>query len=133
MVIIVLAVAVLPLLGVGGMQLYKAETPGPMKDTKMTPRITETAKALWFVYLTMTVMCAGLYKIFGMTTFDAICHAFSTVSIGGFSTHDASFSYFEETSLRWTAVVFMVVSGINFAFPYIAWKKRRLLHYFYAS
>ena len=131
--IIVLAVAVLPLLGVGGMQLYKAETPGPMKDTKMTPRITETAKALWFVYLTMTVMCASLYKIFGMTTFDAICHAFSTVSIGGFSTHDASFSYFEETSLRWTAVVFMVVSGINFALHYIAWTKRRLLHYFYDS
>ena len=131
--IIVLAVAVLPLLGVGGMQLYKAETPGPMKDTKMTPRITETAKALWFVYLTMTIMCASLYKIFGMTTFDAICHAFSTVSIGGFSTHDASFSYFEETSLRWTAVVFMVVSGINFALHYIAWTKRRLLHYFYDS
>lgn len=131
--IIVLAVAVLPLLGVGGMQLYKAETPGPMKDTKMTPRITETAKALWFVYLTMTIMCASLYKIFGMTTFDAICHAFSTVSIGGFSTHDASFSYFEETSLRWTAVVFMAVSGINFALHYIAWTKRRLLHYFYDS
>ena len=131
--IIVLAVAVLPLLGVGGMQLYKAETPGPMKDAKLTPRITETAKALWFVYLTMTIMCATLYKIFGMSWFDAVCHAFSTISIGGFSTHDASFAYFEQTSLRWTAVVFMVISGINFALHYIAWTKKRALHYFYDS
>jgi len=131
--IIVLAVAVLPLLGVGGMQLYKAETPGPMKDAKLTPRITETAKALWFVYLTMTIMCATFYKIFGMSWFDAVCHAFSTISIGGFSTHDASFAYFEQTSLRWTAVVFMVISGINFALHYIAWTKKRALHYFYDS
>ncbi|MDP6181913.1 MAG: potassium transporter TrkG, partial [SAR86 cluster bacterium] len=98
-----------------------------------TPRITETAKALWFVYLTMTIMCATLYKIFGMSWFDAVCHAFSTISIGGFSTHDASFAYFEQTSLRWTAVVFMVVSGINFALHYIAWTKKRALHYFYDS
>jgi len=131
--IIVLAVAVLPLLGVGGMQLYKAETPGPMKDAKLTPRITETAKALWFVYLTMTIMCATLYKIFGMSWFDSVCHAFSTISIGGFSTHDANFAFFEQTSLRWTAVVFMVVSGINFALHYIAWTKKRVLHYFYDS
>ena len=131
--IIVLAVAVLPLLGVGGMQLYKAETPGPMKDAKLTPRITETAKALWFVYLAMTVMCAVLYKVFGMTWFDAVCHAFSTISIGGFSTHDANFAYFQDTTLRWTAVVFMVISGINFALHYIAWTKKRLLHYFYDS
>ena len=131
--IIVLAVAVLPLLGVGGMQLYKAETPGPMKDAKLTPRITETAKALWFVYLTMTIVCATLYKIFGMSWFDSVCHAFSTISIGGFSTHDANFAFFEQTSLRWTAVVFMVVSGINFALHYIAWTKKRVLHYFYDS
>ena len=131
--IIVLAVAVLPLLGVGGMQLYKAETPGPMKDAKLTPRITETAKALWFIYVTMTVVCAVLYKVFGMSWFDAVCHAFSTISIGGFSTHDANFAYFEDTSLRWTAVVFMVVSGINFALHYIAWTKKRALHYFYDS
>ena len=106
--IIVLAVAVLPLLGVGGMQLYKAETPGPLKDAKLTPRITETAKALWYVYLTMTVICSVLYKYFGMSWFDAVCHAFSTISIGGFSTHDDSFSFFQESSLRWTAVVFML-------------------------
>jgi trk system potassium uptake protein TrkH len=131
--IIVLAVAVLPLLGVGGMQLYKAETPGPMKDAKLTPRITETAKALWFIYVTMTAVCAVLYKVFGMSWFDAVCHAFSTISIGGFSTHDANFAHFEDTSLRWTAVVFMVVSGINFALHYIAWTKKRALHYFYDS
>jgi trk system potassium uptake protein TrkH len=123
--IIVLAVAVLPLLGVGGMQLYKAETPGPLKDAKLTPRITETAKALWFVYLTMTFACAVLYKIFGMNWFDAVSHAFSTVSIGGFSTHDESFAFFESTSLRWTAIVFMVISGVNFALHYLAWTKKK--------
>ena len=131
--IIVLAVAVLPLLGIGGMQLYKAETPGPLKGSKLTPRITQTAKALWYVYLTMTVVCALAYKVFGMTTYDAICHAFSTVSIGGFSTHDNSFGFFTQSSIRWTAVVFMVISGINFGLHYIAWSKRRLLHYFYDS
>ncbi len=129
--IIVLAVAVLPLLGVGGMQLYKAETPGPLKDAKLTPRITETAKALWYVYLTMTIACSLFYKYFGMSWFDAVCHAFSTISIGGFSTHDESFSFFKESSLRWTAVVFMLISGINFALHYIAWTKKRLLHYLY--
>ena len=131
--IIVLAVAVLPLLGVGGMQLYKAETPGPLKDSKLTPRITQTAKALWFVYLTMTITCAILYKYFGMNWFDAICHSFSTISIGGFSTHDLSFEYFESTSLRWAAIVFMVISGVNFALHYLAWTKKRLFHYFYDS
>ena len=88
--IIVLAVAVLPMLGVGGMQLYRAETPGPVKDTKLTPRITETAKALWYVYLGFTVACMLAYRLAGMPLFDALCHAFSTVAIGGFSTHDAS-------------------------------------------
>ena len=131
--IIVLAVAVLPLLGVGGMQLYKAETPGPLKDSKLTPRITETAKALWFVYLTMTIACSFLYKYFGMSWFDAVCHAFSTISIGGFSTHDDNFAYFDNSSLRWTAIIFMVVSGVNFALHYLAWTKKRILHYFYDS
>ena len=81
--IIVLAVAVLPMLGVGGMQLYRAETPGPVKDTKLTPRIMETAKALWYVYLGITVACGFAYWVAGMSIFDAICHAFSTVAIGG--------------------------------------------------
>ena len=131
--IIVLAVAVLPLLGVGGMQLYKAETPGPLKDSKMTPRITETAKALWFVYLTMTIACSILYKFFGMSWFDAVSHAFSTISIGGFSTHDESFAYFNNSGLRWTAIIFMIISGINFALHYLAWTKKRVLHYLYDS
>ena len=131
--IIVLAVAVLPLLGVGGMQLYKAETPGPLKDSKLTPRITETAKALWFVYVSMTMSCAILYRYFGMSWFDAVGHAFSTISIGGFSTHDANFAFFDNSSLRWTAIIFMVISGINFALHYLAWTKKRLLHYFYDS
>ena len=131
--IIVLAVAVLPLLGVGGMQLYKAYTPGPLKDSKLTPRITETAKALWFVYLSMTISCSILYKYFGMSWFDAVCHAFSTISIGGFSTHDDSFAFFDNSGLRWTAIIFMVISGINFALHYLAWTKKRLFHYFYDS
>ena len=131
--IIVLAVAVLPLLGVGGMQLYKAETPGPLKDSKLTPRITETAKALWFVYLSMTISCSILYKYFGMSWFDAVCHAFTTISIGGFSTHDDSFAFFSNSGLRWTAIIFMVISGINFALHYLAWTKKRLFHYFYDS
>ncbi len=131
--IIVLAVAVLPLLGVGGMQLYKAEIPGPLKDAKLKPRITETAKTLWLIYVTITVLCALFYRLFGMSTYDAICHAFSTVSIGGFSTHDESFGYFEQTSIRLTCMVFMVIAGINFALHYISWHKKRLLHYFYDS
>ena len=131
--IIVLAVAVLPLLGVGGMQLYKAETPGPLKDSKLTPRITETAKALWFIYVLMTISCSFLYKFYGMSWFDAVCHAFSTISIGGFSTHDDNFAFFENSSLRWTAIIFMVISGVNFALHYLAWTKKRLFHYFYDS
>ena len=92
--IIVLAVAVLPMLRMGGMQLYRAETPGPMKDSKLTPRITETAKALWILYLVLTALCAAAYWMAGMTPFDAIGHAFSTIAIGGFSTHDASMGFF---------------------------------------
>ena len=128
--IIVLAIAVLPLLGIGGMQLYKAETPGPLKDTKLTPRIKETAKALWYLYLAMTICCAGAYKLFGMSTYDSICHAFSTVSIGGFSTHDESFGYFLQPAIRWTAVFFMIIAGINFALHYVAWNKKSISHYF---
>lgn len=118
--IIVLAVAVLPMLGVGGMQLYRAETPGPMKDTKLTPRITETAKALWYIYLWLTIACALAYWLAGMSGFDAIGHAFSTVAIGGFSTHDASIGYFDSTAIEMIAVVFMLLSGVNFALHFVA-------------
>ena len=91
--IIVLAIAVLPMLGIGGMQLFRAETTGPIKDSKLTPRITQTAKALWYIYLSLTVACALAYWLAGMEPFDAIAHSFSTVAIGGFSTHDASIGF----------------------------------------
>jgi trk system potassium uptake protein TrkH len=122
--IIVLAVAVLPMLGIGGMQLYRAETPGPMKDSKLTPRITETAKALWYIYLGLTIACGTAYWIAGMSLFDAVGHAFSTVAIGGFSTHDASMSYFDNRAIEMIAVVFMLVSGVNFALHYVAWNRK---------
>lgn len=118
--IIVLAVAILPMLGVGGMQLYRAETPGPIKDQKLTPRIAETAKALWFVYLGLTAICMLAYWAAGMSFFDAICHAFSTVSIGGFSTHDASIGYFNSHLIEMICCVFMLVSGMNFGLHFLA-------------
>ena len=122
--IIVVAVAVLPMLGIGGMQLYKAETPGPSKDTKLTPRITETAKALATVYVALTLACAGAYYIVGMSGFDAISHAFSTVAIGGFSTHDASMGYFENDNVLLVCSIFMCISAINFGLHFVAWRQR---------
>jgi trk system potassium uptake protein TrkH len=127
--IIVLAVAVLPMLGVGGMQLYRAETPGPMKDSKLTPRITETAKALWYVYLGLTLACAAAYWAAGMDLFDAVGHAFSTIAIGGFSTHDASMGYYGSTLIELIAVVFMLLAGVNFALHFVAWRDRSVTAY----
>jgi trk system potassium uptake protein TrkH len=97
--IIVLAVAILPMLGVGGMQLYRAETPGPIKDNKLTPRITETAKTLWYIYLGLIILCALSYWLAGMTPFDAICESFSTISTGGFSPHDASLTFYHSNTI----------------------------------
>ena len=128
--IIVLAVAVLPMLGVGGMQLYRAETPGPVKDTKLTPRITETAKALWYVYLAFTITCTVGYRLAGMGWFDALCHAFSTVAIGGFSTHDMSIGYFDSAAIDLVAVFFMFVAGINFSLHFFAWRYVSIKHYY---
>ena len=127
--IIVLAVAVLPMLGVGGMQLYRAETPGPVKDTKLTPRITETAKALWYVYLAFTIACMICYRLAGMNWFDALCHAFSTVAIGGFSTHDASIGYFDSGLIDGVSIVFMFIAGINFSLHFFAWRYVSVKHY----
>ncbi|MGD8644855.1 MAG: TrkH family potassium uptake protein [Chromatiales bacterium] len=127
--IIVLAVAILPMLGVGGMQLYRAETPGPVKDTKLTPRITETAKALWYIYLGLTTLCALAYWAAGMSLFDAVAHSFSTVAIGGFSTHDASMGYFDSPLIEAVAVVFMLLSGANFALHFTAWRGLSLAPY----
>ena len=128
--IIVLAVAILPMLGIGGMQLYRAETPGPVKDSKLTPRIKQTAIALWSIYLGLTTICAIAYWIAGMTLFDAVCHSFSTVAIGGFSTHDASIAYFDSPLIESVAIVFMLISGINFALHFFAVRDQSILHYF---
>ena len=121
--IIVLAVAILPMLGVGGMQLYRAETPGPMKDTKLTPRIKETAKALWLIYVTLTVLCTVSYRAAGMTWFDAIGHSFSTVSTAGFSTHDASMGYFGSGPIEWITILFMFLGALNFSLHFVAWRR----------
>lgn len=128
--IVVIAVAILPMLGVGGMQLYRAETPGPVKDSKLTPRITQTAKVLFIIYLVLTVVCGISYWLAGMTAFDAIGHAFSTVAIGGFSTHDSSMAFFDSPLILTVAMIFMVLSGINFALHYVSWRSRGVLHYF---
>ena len=127
--IIVLAVAVLPMLGVGGMQLYRAETPGPVKDTKLTPRIAETAKALWLVYTVFTIICMISYWLVGMNWFDALCHAFSTVAIGGFSTHDLSIGFFDSAAVDLVAVFFMFAAGINFSLHFFAFRHIEIKHY----
>lgn len=126
---VVLAVALLPMLGIGGMQLLKAETPGPVKDTKLTPRITQTAKALWLVYVLITTACASSYWMAGMTPFDAICHSFSTVSTGGFSTHDANLAYFNNPAVEFIATFFMFTAGINFSLHFLAWRHMSLSDY----
>ncbi len=127
--IIVLAVAILPMLGVGGMQLYRAETPGPVKDQRLTPRIAETAKALWYIYVGLTVLCALSYWLAGMSGFDAIAHSFSTVAIGGFSTHDASLGYFDSPAIESVAILFMFLGGINFALHFYLIRSRSLQAY----
>src|SRR5690606_24448206 len=128
--IIVLAVAILPMLGVGGMQLYRAEMPGPVKDTKLTPRVAETAKALWYVYLAFTALCVIGYKATGMNWFDSLCHAFSTVAIGGFSTHDLNFAHYNSAAVDAVAVIFMFMAGINFSLHFFGWRHLTIRHYF---
>ncbi|HED19469.1 MAG TPA: potassium transporter, partial [Gammaproteobacteria bacterium] len=127
--LVVLAVAILPLLGIGGMRLYRAETPGPMKDEKLTPRLTQSARALWIIYVLLTAACALAYWLAGMTLFDAIGHAFSTISTGGFSTHDASIGYFHSEAIESIATVFMLVGGINFSIHFLAMRNKTLWPY----
>lgn len=124
--IIVLVVAVLPLLGVGGSQLFKAETPGPMKEAKLTPRIAETARGLWVVYFVLTGACLLAYRVAGMDWADAFMHACSTVGLGGFSSYDAGFGHWNSPLLEGVAVVFMLLAGINFARYFVAWRSRSL-------
>jgi len=127
--IVVLAVAIMPMLGIGGMQLYRAETPGPMKDSKLTPRIAESAKALWYIYLGLTLLCMLAYWAAGMSLFDAICHSFSTVAIGGFSTHDASINYFNSGTIEIVAMLFMLIASANFSLHFLAWRNKSILPY----
>jgi len=126
--IIVLAVAVLPLLGVGGMELYHAESSGISKD-RLTPKLRHTAIALWKIYVSLTALCAIGYFLSGMTLFDAIGHSFSTVAIGGFSTHDGSIGYFNSLSIEVIAMFFMFLAGINFSLHFVAWNNRSLMNY----
>lgn len=120
--IIVLAVAIMPLLGIGGMQLFRAEAPGPVKD-KLTSRVAETGKILWYMYLAMTLIIALTYWMLGMSGFDAINHAMTTIAIGGFSTHDASMGYFESVPLRMAAVYFMFAAGTNFTLHFVSMRR----------
>lgn len=127
--IIVLSIAILPMLGVGGMQLFRAEMGGPFKEDKLTPRITQTAKTLWFIYVGLTVLCALSYWAAGMNLFDAIGYSFSTISTGGFGTHDESFDNFQNPLLESICVVFMLLGAVNFSLHFAALRRGNLLHY----
>jgi len=124
--IIVLAVAILPLLGVGGSQLFKAEITGPMKDAKLTPRIADTARGLWVVYFVMSLACFVAYGVAGMSWTDAFMHMCTTMGLGGFSSHDASFGHWNSPAIEAVAVVFMLLAGVNFALYFVAWRQRSL-------
>lgn len=127
--IVVLAVAIMPMLGVGGMQLYRTEMPGPLKDNKLSPRIADTAKTLWIIYCGLTLLCAIAYWLAGMNMFDAIGHSFSTIAIGGFSTHDASIGYFDSPLIEVICIFFMTISGMNFVLHFLALRSRSLTAY----
>jgi trk system potassium uptake protein TrkH len=128
--IIVLAVAILPMLGVGGMQIYRAEMPGPMKDSKLTPRIGQTAKLLWAVYAGLTAACIISLKLAGMTWFDAVCAGFSALSLGGFSNYDASIGHFKSLPIELILTLFEILAAINFASHFLAWSQRGISAYF---
>ena len=129
--LIVLAIAVMPLLGIGGGQIYKTEIPGAMGEQKLTPRIKETAQVLWLIYLGLTVLCAFLYYLGGMGSFDAISHAMSTVAIGGFSTHNDSIGHFNSIAIETICIAFMLLSAFSFTLHYFAVFKKKPLKYFY--
>ena len=128
--IVVLVLAILPILGVGGMYLYRAETSSPIKDNKLSPRITETAKNLWSVYLILTISCAFFYYIAGMNIYDAVGHSFSTVSIGGFSTHNTSIGFYENDSIKIICMIFMFLSALNFILHFLFYKNRSFRSYY---
>ena len=128
--LIVLAVAVIPQLGIGGMSIYKAEVPGVMKEEKMTPRLSKTASLLWKMYVGITLACAISYWLAGMTIYDALAHSLATVSTGGFSTHDQSLNYFHSPVIEIIAIIFMLLGAINFSIHFIVLKQRSLKVYF---
>jgi trk system potassium uptake protein TrkH len=121
--VVVAAIALLPMLGIGGMQLLKAETTGPAKSDKLRPRIKHTAQGLWRLYLSLTIACALAYWFAGMSAFDAIAHSFSTVSTGGFSVYDASLAHFESPAIEAVAIVFMILGALSFAVHFRAWSE----------
>ncbi|MDP2761827.1 MAG: potassium transporter TrkG [Sideroxyarcus sp.] len=127
--IIVLAVAVLPLLGIGGRQLFKAEAPGPIKDSALTPRIADTARNLWVVYLIITLACVAALKWAGMSWLDAVCHSFSAMGLGGFSTHDASIGFYNSALIEFTMILFMLLAVVNFSTHFLAWRGKSLSVY----
>lgn len=127
--VVVLAVAVLPLLGVGGRQAFKAETPGPMKDAQLTPRIRQTARGLWVVYVLITVACIVGMMLAGLGPADAVLHSFTTVSLGGFSNHDNSFGHFDSPAVEAVTIFFMLAAGINFATHFLFFTKRKFSFY----
>lgn len=127
--IVILAVAILPMLRVGGMQLFRAESTGPQKDSKLTPRIADTAKALWMVYAGLNILCALAYWLAGMNLFDAIGHAMATLATGGFSTHDASFGYWDSPLIDTLGILFMLAGGMNFGLHWYAWRRATMAHY----
>lgn len=126
---VVLMVAIMPLLGIGGMQLFKAEVSGVSKEDKLTPRIAETARALWIIYVALTAICALCFWAAGMSFFDAVCHSFTTLATGGFSTHDASLGFWNDSLIETIAIVFMFAGGVNFAIHFLAWKTRNIKAY----
>jgi trk system potassium uptake protein TrkH len=129
MSIIVLAMAILPMLGVGGMQLYRAETSSPIKDDKLTPRITETARMIWVIYLALNGACTLAYWAFGMDFFDAVCYSFSTVSTGGLAPHDVSLGYYASAWIKWVAIIFMILGALNFNLHYFLFHQKKLSVY----
>ena len=128
--IVILALAILPMLGVGGMQLYKAESTGPIKDNKISPRIAETAKSLWKVYIGLTTVCALLYFFAGMSIFDSVAHSFSTIAIGGFSTYNDSIGHFNSPIIEFVCIIFMLLAALNFILHFLAVKSGSIATYF---
>ncbi len=128
--IIVIAIAIAPVLGIGGMQLYRTDLLSTARDTKLMPRIGDTARGLLGIYLLLTALCAVAYWLAGMSVFDSVSHGFSTMAIGGFSTHDRNLGYFaEQPAVLVVAMVFMLIAGMNFSLHFIAWRRRSVSSY----